>query len=260
MAARADDTSLLRSIARRPRLLVLLCVAAVFLPIAVMLPGQNFVALPWDVLAWMCSGDGTLARSAAATTILAMWLAMTFGMMLPSALPMVSTYADISEAARAKAIGVVPTAVLVLGYMTVWMGFAMAATLVQSAASQSLVGTANTRLASAALFLVAGVYQFAPLKHACLTKCRQPLPFFMERWSDRPLAVYAMGLEQGMFCLGCCWALMVLMFVAGTMNPAWMAGLAAVMLLEKTLADPRPLSFGIGAGLIAAGLAALATG
>ena len=71
---------------------------------------------------------------------------------------------------------------------------------------------------------------------------------------------YVMGLEQGALCLGCCWALMTLMFAAGAMNVAWMAGLATVMLLEKTLADPRPLSYGVGAGLVAAGLTAFATG
>ena len=260
MAARADDTSLLRSIARRPRLLVALCVAVVVLPIAGALPGRDAATPPLEFLAWMCSGDGMLSRSAGTPAILSMWLAMTFGMMLPSALPMVSTYADIREAARAKAIWVVPAAVLVLGYMTVWMGFSTAAAFAQAAAARTLVGPPTTTLASAGLFLVAGLYQFAPLKHACLTKCRQPLPFFLERWSDRPLAVYAMGLEQGILCLGCCWALMLLMFAAGAMNVAWMVGLAAVMLLEKTLADPRPLSFGVGAGLIAAGLAALVTG
>jgi predicted metal-binding membrane protein len=260
MAARADDTSLLRSIARRPRLLVVLCVAAVSLPIAGALPETDATTTPWELLAWMCSGDGMLARSAGTPAILSMWLAMTFGMMLPSALPMVSTYADIGEAARAKAIRVVPAAVLVLGYLTVWMGFSVAAAFVQGAVARSLVGQSTATLASAGIFLVAGIYQFSSLKHACLTKCRQPLPFFMERWSDRPLAVYAMGLEQGISCFGCCWALMLLMFVAGTMNIAWMAGLAVVMLLEKTLADPRPLSFGLGAGLIAAGLAALVIG
>jgi predicted metal-binding membrane protein len=260
MATRADDTSLLRSIARRPRLLVVLCVAAVFLPIVGALPGRGAAATPWEFFAWICGGDGMLSRSAGTPAILSMWLAMTFGMMLPSALPMVSTYADISEAARAKAIRVVPAAVLVLGYLTIWVAFSVAAALVQATAARSLVGQSTMTVASAGLFLVAGAYQFTSLKHACLSKCRQPLPFFMERWSDRPLAVYGMGLEQGIHCFGCCWALMCLMFVAGAMNIAWMAGLAVVMLLEKTLADPRPLSFGVGAGLIAAGLAVLVTG
>ncbi len=256
MAVQADDINLLRAIARRPRILLAVCLVAIALPVAGAIPTGE----PGAFLAWICSGDGALPGSMGTGGILAMWLGMTFAMMLPAALPMVSAYADISDAARAKAIAIVPIFVLLLGYMTVWAAFSFAMGLLQATAAAKLVALPETRLASAALFLAAGLYQFAPLKHACLTKCRQPMPFFLQRWTDRHAGVYVMGLEQGALCLGCCWALMTLMFAAGAMNVAWMAGLATVMLLEKTLADPRPLSYGVGAGLVAAGLAAFATG
>jgi predicted metal-binding membrane protein len=108
--------------------------------------------------------------------------------------------------------------------------------------------------------MAAGLYQFTPLKRACLSKCRSPMSYFMSRWSDRPVRVLAMGVEQGVACLGCCGALMALGFVAGHMNLAWMAFIAAITILERMLADPKVLTHGVGAGLIAAGLAVMFVG
>jgi len=183
--------------------------------------------------------------------VFSMWLAMGLAMMLPSATPMIDTYLDIAEAARAKSIAVVPAAILVAGYGTIWLVFAVAMSLVQITAAAWLQ-LPDPRLAGAALVL-AGLYQFTPLKHACLTKCRAPMPYFLRRWSDRPHKVLLMGLEQGALCLGCCWALMALGLVAGFMNLAWMAAVGAVAMLEKMLPDPRALIYGCGIGLVGAG-------
>src|SRR5205823_6648472 len=103
----------------------------------------------------------------------------------------------------------------------------------------------------------AGVYQFTPLKHACLTKCRQPMPYFLSHWTERVSGVFGMGVELGLNCLGCCWAMMLLALVAGMMNPVWMALIGGLMILEKTLPQPRAIIAGLGAGLAAAGVAML---
>ena len=88
-------------------------------------------------------------------------------------------------------------------------------------------------LFSGAIFIAAGVYQFSALKHACLTQCQQPFPFFFANWATTPRGVFRLGLRQGLFCLGCCWAMMLVMFAVGVMNVVWMAGLGIVMTLEK---------------------------
>jgi predicted metal-binding membrane protein len=179
-------------------------------------------------------------------------------MMLPSATPMINTYLDIAEAARAKAITVVSPVILVIGYCLVWLAFAVVMSGVQIAAA-TWIELPDPRLAGAAL-LLAGAYQFTPLKHACLTKCRAPMPYFLRRWSDRPRQVLFMGIEQGALCLGCCWALMALALVTGFMNLAWMAMVGAVAVLEKALPEPKPIIYGCGIGLIAAGILVLVFG
>jgi predicted metal-binding membrane protein len=101
---------------------------------------------------------------------------------------------------------------------------------------------------------LAGLYQFSALKHACLNKCQHPLPFFFANWTTRTGGVFRLGLRQGAYCLGCCWAMMLLMFAVGTMNIVWMAVLGIVMAAEKMATTDR-LSRAVGAVLIAIGLA-----
>jgi predicted metal-binding membrane protein len=184
----------------------------------------------------------------------ALWATMSLTMMLPSALPMISTYLDISDAARERAQTVAPAGYLVLGYAAVWLAFAAVATALQSVAELTPTLSLGDRRYAAGVLLLAGFYQFAPIKHACLSKCRAPMPYFLANWSDRASRVLRMGLEQGALCLACCWALMLLMFAAGLMNALWMAGLAVLVALEKTLRWPEPAVYGSGAGLILAGL------
>jgi predicted metal-binding membrane protein len=182
---------------------------------------------------------------------------MSLAMMLPSAVPMISTYLDIADAAARSGQRVVRAGYLVTGYGAVWLAFAAAATCLQALIELTpALALANKTLA-AVLLLVAGLYQFAPVKHACLAKCRAPMPYFLARWSDKSLAVLRMGVEQGTLCLMCCWALMLLMFAAGLMNVLWMAGLTLLVILEKTLPKPKSVIYGSGAGLIAAGTIAL---
>jgi predicted metal-binding membrane protein len=187
----------------------------------------------------------------------ALWATMSLAMMLPSAVPMISTYLDIADAAARSGQSIVRAGFLVTGYGAVWLVFAGAATWIQAVVELTPGLALANRTLAAGLLILAGLYQFAPIKHACLAKCRAPMPFFLARWSDKPLAVFRIGAEQGALCLMCCWALMLLMFAAGLMNVWWMAGLTLLVILEKTLPKPRTMIYGSGAGLIIAGTMAL---
>jgi len=192
--------------------------------------------------------------------VAAMWVAMTLAMMLPTAGPMILTYAEIAETAQRKGKSIVSPHVLIAGYLTVWLGFAGLATLVQLcvtllAAQPGMLALAAP--AGALLFLLAGLYQFSALKQACLRACQRPFSFFFLNWTDRPRGVFALGARQGLYCLGCCWAMMLLMFAAGSMNPLWMAVLGIVMMAEKMTKSPH-LSRATGVAFAAAGLTILA--
>lgn len=240
---------ILRHSTSRPRLAMALCLAAILSVSGAVL----WMSAGASVAGWL-SVLCTPAPDAGFTQIAVLWLAMTLAMMIPSAAPMLSTYLDIAEAAEAKQMRVASPLWLAAGYGAVWIGFAAAASIAQwTALTSGYAGELQGRFAGLAL-IGAGAYQFTGLKHACLSKCRSPMSYFLAQWSDRPLGVLRMGLDQGLNCFGCCWALMMLSFVAGLMNILWMGFIGVVMVLEKTLAEPKPLSYGLGAGLIGAGL------
>ncbi|MEP1206434.1 MAG: DUF2182 domain-containing protein [Rhizobiaceae bacterium] len=167
-----------------------------------------------------------------------MWTAMSLAMMLPSAGAMIRTYADIADVAAQKGEEVVPLAVLVLGYLSVWAGFALAMSLFQLV----LIGAGLAAdpvfplqgVLAGSILIVAGAYQFSGLKDACLQKCRNPFSILFGRWSQSPAKIFKLGAEQGTYCLGCCWALMLVMLVVGTMNLAWMAFFTLFAILEKS--------------------------
>ena len=215
-----------------------------------------------QLIASLCtvSTDAWTSADLALSTL--MWSAMALAMMLPAGAPLLATYMDIAGAAKAKQMEVVSPSVLIAGYMSVWLVFAIAASFLQGALAGAGALTDELNIASpivAALMLIgAGAWQFTPTKHQCLSKCRRPFTWFMANWSDTETGVFKLGLQQGLVCLLCCWALMGVMFVAGLMNLFWMAVLAAVMVLEKTIPNPKPLVYGVGTILIAGGLALLA--
>jgi predicted metal-binding membrane protein len=124
-----------------------------------------------------------------------------------------------------------------LGYLAVWMGFSACAALAQEALHRtsflsSAMAASSPRVA-AAILIAAGAYQLTPFKGACLSQCRSPLGFLMSNWRDGARGAFRMGLSHGIHCLGCCWALMCVLFAVGVMNLLWVAGLTAVVLLEK---------------------------
>ena len=172
--------------------------------------------------------------------LLLMWWVMMAGMMLPGAAPMILTFATINRRRRARGQPYAPTALFAAGYLLAWGGFSVAATLSQwglerlTLLSPMDMTTTSARLGGL-LFLAAGLYQLTPLKQACLRVCRSPFDFVFNHWRDGAAGALRMGLAHGLYCLGCCWILMALLFVGGVMNLLWVAVLAAVVLVEKLL-------------------------
>jgi predicted metal-binding membrane protein len=185
--------------------------------------------------------------------VLTMWCAMVLAMMLPSAGPMILTYVEIADTAANRGRHVVSPFVLTSGYVTVWIGFALAAAGIHFVFSRSAtVDPITAKILSGAIFIGAGLYQFSSLKQACLRLCRQPFQFFFVNWSTTPRGVFRLGVRQGIYCLGCCWAMMALMFAAGVMNVLWMAGVGIAMTAEK-IARGKYLSRILGGMFIAIG-------
>ncbi|HEX8011575.1 MAG TPA: DUF2182 domain-containing protein [Casimicrobiaceae bacterium] len=181
--------------------------------------------------------------------VFAMWAIMMVATMLPSAAPMLLTFAALSR----KLSPPRPRSELVAfagGYVAVWTGFSLLAMLAQwgllEARLVSPAMQASTRWLSGALLLAAGLYQWTPLKQACLIRCRSPLAFLAAEWRKGQRGALVMGVRHGLFCLGCCWLAMLLLFVLGVMNVVWIAALAVFILAEKTLPGRSWLSAGGG--------------
>ncbi|MFN3656296.1 MAG: DUF2182 domain-containing protein [Pseudolabrys sp.] len=242
----------------RPKTLAIGCVIAL-------------AALGWGYLAVLTAADyngvvevlcqplsSGVPSTGGIALIAAMWAAMTLAMMIPSAAPMIYTYAEIADTAARKGERIVSPFVLAGGYTVVWLGFSIVATAAQLLFTRYALldsGMASASgLFSGAILLVAGVYQFSALKHACLTLCRNPFPFFFTNWATTAPGVFRLGVKQGVYCFGCCWAMMAVMFAVGVMNVFWMAALGILMTVEKTTTGRR-LTQAIGVALIAAGIA-----
>ena len=188
----------------------------------------------------------------------AAWTLMTVAMMLPTSLPLVAFFQSLvrerSERARLVAL-------LVTGYLGVWIAFALVAhsgeQAIQAAVDRNGWMGANAWVIGASTFVVAGVYQFTGLKYRCLDKCRSPVGFVLAHWRGRREGFEALrlGAHHGIFCLGCCWSLMLLMFAVGAGNLGWMLALAAVMATEKNVSWGRRLSAPVGLVLVVSGIA-----
>ena len=225
-------------------------------------PGMGvFDVLPRALDAICRASFGPVSATSIALIAL-MWGAMVLAMMLPSAAPMILAYAEIAETAARKSESIVSPLALAGGYTAVWLGFAAAATLAQVALTQAVLLNAGmasaSGLFSGAIFIGAGLYQFSALKHACLTQCQSPFPFFFTNWATTPRGVFRLGLQQGLYCVGCCWAMMLVMFAVGVMNVIWMAALGIVMAVEKILSGRR-FSHAVGVALIVAGIGFVVT-
>lgn len=212
---------------------------------------------PFAQLTMPGSPDWSMAEALA---ILSMWAVMMAAMMLPSALPMILTFVMLSQRSGEHARG----RSFVAAYLTVWFAFSVAATaaqwLLQALDWVDPMIVSRSTLLTAALLVIAGVYQFSPLKRVCLARCRTPLGLLLGEWRPGAYGAFAMGARHGLFCLGCCWALMALLFVGGAMNLAWIAALSIAVALEKLLPHGQSLSYVLGVALIAVGLIKWAAG
>jgi predicted metal-binding membrane protein len=192
-----------------------------------------------------------------AALIFAMWSVMMVAMMLPSAAPILLIFARASRRENAADRPWTPTACFAAGYLAMWAGFSAVATVLQWGLERSELFSAMMVTTAvwlgAAILIAAGLWQFTPLKHACLRQCRSPLAFLTEHWRAGRAGAFRMGLQHGTYCLGCCWFLMALLFFGGVMNLWWIGGLAAYVLMEKLLPMGHWLGYGVGVALVAWG-------
>lgn len=178
-----------------------------------------------------------------------MWAAMMLAMMTPSAAPAILLYERVSSHAERTSdrTTIAPASVFAAGYLLLWLGFsALAAALHWALEIFGLLSAAamgsQSKWLSAALLLAAGAYQLSPLKNACLTQCRSPAQFLSRHWRAGTAGAVQLGLLHGIYCVGCCWVLMTLLFVGGAMNLAWIAVLTLLVTAEKLV----PLGSWIG--------------
>lgn len=208
-------------------------------------------------------GDATGSPKPTWLLSIGMWWAMMIAMMAPSASPTILLYARVHRhsVAQGELQGkLAPTGPFAAGYLLAWLGFSVAAAALhfalETGGAISAMGS-RSRWLSSGILIAAGVYQFSPLKTACLAHCRSPAEFLSRHWRPGASGALRLGLLHGAYCVGCCWVLMALLFVGGVMNLVWIAVLSALVLLEKLVRGGQWIGRGVGAVLVAWGIATL---
>jgi predicted metal-binding membrane protein len=230
-------------------------------PTAILLALLLLAGAAWTVLAWQSARMDTehMGHAEMLTTMdmravlfLAIWAAMMVAIMFPTAAPMILTFARVQAGRRQQGKPVVPTFIFTGTYLALWVAFGAlaygAAVAAQELAEQSTWFMDNMARIGGGVLITAGVYQLTPLKKICLSKCRSPLSFILGAWRDGYRGAVRMGLEHGLYCIGCCWLLFLIIFPLGTMNIAVLAAITALIFAEKSL------PFGHQASVAAAGL------
>lgn len=217
-------------------------------------PMAGAVTMP-NIMPWSAADFGFM---------FAMWAVMMVAMMLPSATPMILLFDRVRAKRAIDGRPYVPTMAFVGGYLLTWIGFSLIATILNwglhlGGALSSMMGRTSPILGGM-LLIGAGIFQWTSLKRACLEHCRSPIGFLMAHWREGLIGTARMGLHHGTYCLGCCWMLMLLLFVLGVMNLPWVAALTVAVLAEKVLPRGEGVSrfFGVvfavwGCWLIATG-------
>ena len=171
--------------------------------------------------------------------IFIMWSVMMTAMMIPSAAPMILVFASVYHKRKLSGNDFVPTWIFLLGYLLIWTGFSFLAAFLQWLLHHYSIISPELKLispvSSGIVLLAVGIYQFTPMKNVCLKNCQNPLNFVMGSWREGSLGAFIMGIHHGLYCLGCCWILMLLLFVAGVMNLIWVAMIAVLIFLEKII-------------------------
>jgi predicted metal-binding membrane protein len=242
---------------RRDRWIVALGLAGMIaLSWAYLVPASLDMYGPMDGLsAWMMSATWD-ARYV--VLIFMMWCVMMVGMMLPSAAPAILLFARTVRSHARPEAPIARTYLFAAGYLIAWTGFSLLATLLQwllssAALISPMMETANTAI-GATILIAAGAYQWTPFKRLCLTHCRSPFFWLSHHWRPGMAGAAQMGIAHGLYCLGCCWALMLLLFFGGVMNLLWIALIAIFVLVEKLAPSGAQVGRVGGALLVAAGV------
>lgn len=253
-----NGTSALEQMLRHDRLIVAGGIAgAMALAWAYLFAGagidMSMVGMPMEPMPWSPSY---------AALMFTMWLTMMIAMMVSSAAPMVLLFAAIKRKQAASVSPFVEVWIFLGAYLLIWAGFSLVATLAQweleRAGLLSMAMASTSAVLGGVILLLAGLYQFTPVKSACLRYCQSPVLFLSRHWRPGAAGAWRMGLRHGSYCLGCCWFLMALLFVGGVMNLFWIAVIALYVACEKLLPLGHRLSRAAGVGLIASGLIVLA--
>jgi predicted metal-binding membrane protein len=243
-------------LARQDRNILLAAAAAVFI-------------LSWLVLAFQHTASVARHHSLAAPQALvlapggfalafAMWMVMMVAMMLPPVMPWILLFTAMSRGKGVAQRPIISIGAFMAGYFAIWGVYSLGAALLQMtlqhAGALGAVEIGDGSQVGGALLFAAGLFQFSPLKAACLSHCRTPLNFFLSQWRDGPAGAFSMGSRHGFFCVGCCWVLMGLMFALGVMNLLWMAVLTLIICIEKIAVRGQLLSLVFGVLLASWGM------
>jgi predicted metal-binding membrane protein len=224
--------------------------------------GMPEMAMPGMDMPGMVMPETQENSAVAVFLLFVMWAVMMVAMMVPSAAPMILTFLSVNQRRRESRRPFTPVGFFIAGYLAVWTLYAAIAAIAQwelhKASLVSSMMVASSPAFSGGLLIAAGVFQWTPLKHACLKGCRSPLTFLMSEWREGSTGALTMGLRHGAYCVGCCWVLMALLFVAGVMNLLWVAVIALFVLAEKILPKGQLVGRLAGIVLFAAGAVILA--
>lgn len=259
-----NDSSFIEIIVKRDRLIVIVgLVAVVALSWFYILSGAGMNMTIFEMMSINDDAPALLMQPAVWTSSYAffmffMWWVMMIAMMIPSASPMILLFAAINRKHRTEGNPFVSTGVFAFAYIIAWGGFSLLATALQWGLEQvglmSALMVATNGLFSGLVIIAAGVYQLSPQKHAFLSQCSTPIQFIAHHWEKGTTGALRMGFKHGLYCLGCCWTVMALLFVGGVMNLFWIVGLAIYVLLEKTIPEGHRLGSIGGIGLIGWGI------
>ena len=263
---KTDGKGAVERLVCKDRTVVMLAVAAIVVLAGIYTVtgvGMNMSALEMTKMAkpigtTMHIGNNPDWSPAYATLVILMWWAMMIAMMTPSAAPTLLLFTALKRQGTDKPNAAFYSSLLLAGYLLVWAAFSiMAAFLQWGMEAIGLISTTmmtiNSKLFAGMIFLCAGFYQFSDMKNACLKQCRSPAYFLSENRRPGPFGAFIIGAHHGVYCLGCCWALMALLFVGGVMNLYWIVGLALYVLAEKTLPYGKVISNISGIMLIITG-------
>ena len=255
------DRAAVAAVTRRDRIVISICLVAITAlawAYLIRLDRQMSASMEYDMS--MAAMGMTMQGAWSAADVwltLVMWMVMMVGMMTASAAPVLLLFAAMAATRQERGVPI-STLTFGLGYLVVWAGFSVCAALAQwglheTTLLSSAMRTSSPRLAGGML-VAAGAYQLTPVKTACLAHCRSPLGFLMTNWRNGAAGAFQMGSRHGVYCVGCCWALMTILFVVGVMNLVWVAVLAGFVLFEKLGPAGLTLSRVAGVMLVLFGL------